>query len=89
MSVVFPSRPFLEWNVRRRVRAVPNVAILEDHDVAGLTVTPDRGRVTGVRVVNRGSGGETLSADVVVDAIACARRPFWRSSATAVHRRTS
>jgi 2-polyprenyl-6-methoxyphenol hydroxylase-like FAD-dependent oxidoreductase len=69
MSMVFPSRPFLEWNVRRRVRAVPNVAILEDHDVAGLTVTPDRARVTGVRVVNRGSGGETsLSADVVVDA---------------------
>ena len=69
MSMIFPSRPFLEWNLRCRVRAVANVTILEGHDVAGLMAAPDRDRVTGVRVVKRDSGNQTpLLADVVVDA---------------------
>lgn len=68
-SLAFPSRRFLEWNVRRRVWALPNVTILENHDVAGLTATSDRDRVTGVRVVCRHSDRETtLTADLVVDA---------------------
>lgn len=68
-SLSFPSRPFLEWNVRRRVWALPNVTILEGHDVAGLTATPDRDRVTGARVVRRDDDRETtLTADLVVDA---------------------
>ena len=69
MSVAFPSRRFLEWSVRHRVRAIPNVTILEGHDLTGLTATADRDRVTGVRTVSRGSGTEgTLTADLVVDA---------------------
>jgi len=69
LSMIFPSRPFLEWSVRRRVQAVSNVTILEGHDVAGLTVTPDHGRVTRARVVNRSSGKETsLMADLIIDA---------------------
>jgi 2-polyprenyl-6-methoxyphenol hydroxylase-like FAD-dependent oxidoreductase len=68
-SVSFPSRPFLEWNVRRRVWAIPNVTILEGYDVAGLTATSDRDRVTGVRVAGRDDDRETtLTADLVVDA---------------------
>ncbi len=68
-SLSFPSRPLLEWHVRRRVWAIPNVTILEDHDVAGLAATPDRDRVTGARVVGRGDDRETtLNADLVVDA---------------------
>ena len=49
MSICFPSRPLLEWNVRRRARAIPNVTILDGHDVVGLTstriatVSPGRG----------------------------------------------
>ncbi len=69
MSISFPSRPFLEWNVRRRVRAIPNVAFLEDHDVVGLTATTAGDRVTGVRVVDRDIDQKTtLTADLVVDA---------------------
>jgi 2-polyprenyl-6-methoxyphenol hydroxylase-like FAD-dependent oxidoreductase len=65
----YPSRPFLEWNVRRRLRGIPNVTILEGYDVVGLTSTPDRERVTGARLVSRDGGGETtLTADLVVDA---------------------
>ena len=41
MSVNFPSRPYLEWKVRRRVRDIPNVTMRDGHDVAGLTTTTD------------------------------------------------
>jgi 2-polyprenyl-6-methoxyphenol hydroxylase-like FAD-dependent oxidoreductase len=67
--ILFPSRPLLEWNVRRRVMAIANVTILEGHDVLGLTATPDRRRVTGAKVVDRAIDRETtLTADLVVDA---------------------
>jgi 2-polyprenyl-6-methoxyphenol hydroxylase-like FAD-dependent oxidoreductase len=67
--VLFPSRPLLEWSVRRRVKAIANVEFLEGHDVLGLTATPDGGRVTGARVVGRAGDRETrLSADLVIDA---------------------
>ncbi|MDT5278166.1 MAG: hypothetical protein QOE52_5127 [Mycobacterium sp.] len=69
MSICFLSRPFLEWNVRQRVRAIPNVTILDGHDVVGLTSTPNHDRVTGARIVHRDNGTETtLTADLVVDA---------------------
>jgi 2-polyprenyl-6-methoxyphenol hydroxylase-like FAD-dependent oxidoreductase len=70
LAVHMQSRPFLEWHVRRRLQALPNVTILSGHDVAELTSTPDRGRVTGARVVNRDDGSEReLTADVVMDAM--------------------
>jgi 2-polyprenyl-6-methoxyphenol hydroxylase-like FAD-dependent oxidoreductase len=65
-----PSRPFLECHVRRRLQAMSNVTILAGHEVTELMSTPDRGRVTGVRVVNRDGGAEQeLTADVVMDAM--------------------
>ncbi len=68
-AIYFPSRPLLEWNVRRRVKAIANVSFLEGHDVLGLTATPERDRVTGARVVDRPAESETtLAADLVVDA---------------------
>jgi 2-polyprenyl-6-methoxyphenol hydroxylase-like FAD-dependent oxidoreductase len=67
--VLFPSRPLLEWDVRRRVQEISNVVFLEGHDVLGLTATPERDRVTGARVVDRADDREkTLTADLVVDA---------------------
>jgi 2-polyprenyl-6-methoxyphenol hydroxylase-like FAD-dependent oxidoreductase len=70
LAVYMPSRPFLECHVRRRLEAISNVTILSGHDVTELTSTPDRGRVTGVRVVNRDGGAEReLTADVVMDAM--------------------
>lgn len=65
-----PSRPLLEQHVRRRLRALENVTILDGHDVADLTSTAGRERITGVRVVDRKGGIErTLSADLVMDAM--------------------
>src|ERR1700733_7210376 len=67
--ILFPSRPVLEWNVRRRGRGIADLMLLEGHDVVGLTATTGRDRVTGVRVVDRAGDCETtLSADLVVDA---------------------
>ena len=70
MAMYMPSRPFLECHVRRRLQAIGNVTILGGQDVAELTSTADRNRVTGVRVVNRDGGAEQeLTADLVVDAM--------------------
>jgi 2-polyprenyl-6-methoxyphenol hydroxylase-like FAD-dependent oxidoreductase len=64
------SRPFLEAHVRERVRALRNVSIQDQCEVAGLVTTPARDRVTGARVLPRAGGDrpEILAADLVVDA---------------------
>lgn len=57
------SRPFLEGAVRKRVLALPNVQARENCDVEGLEATPGHSRVTGIKIA-----GQSLSADLVVDA---------------------
>jgi 2-polyprenyl-6-methoxyphenol hydroxylase-like FAD-dependent oxidoreductase len=74
------SRPFLEGDVRDRVRALGNVSIRDGCEVAGLVTTPARDRVTGARVLPRagGCGEEILAADLVVDATGRGgRTPAW------------
>lgn len=68
--VIFsPSRPLLDFHVRGRVQSIRNVSFLQGHDVVGLAATPDRSRVTGVRVIDRTKQNETqLDADLVIDA---------------------
>jgi 2-polyprenyl-6-methoxyphenol hydroxylase-like FAD-dependent oxidoreductase len=62
------TRPFLECHIRRRLRAIPNVTVLDGHDIADICVTDQR-RVTGARVVRRSDNAATdLTADLVVDA---------------------
>jgi 2-polyprenyl-6-methoxyphenol hydroxylase-like FAD-dependent oxidoreductase len=64
-----PSRPFLESHVRRRVRAIPNIAFLDNHDVVDVTSNTSRDRITGARIVSRHSHAKSeLAADLVVDA---------------------
>lgn len=68
LVVYQPSRPFLDSHVRRRVRAIENVRILDGHDVVEPIADRAHG-VTGARVVNRDTGEETvLDAELVVDA---------------------
>jgi 2-polyprenyl-6-methoxyphenol hydroxylase-like FAD-dependent oxidoreductase len=73
------SRPFLEGRVRDRVRALDNISIRDQCEVAGLVTTPARDRVTGARVLPRAGGGEEiLAADLVVDATGRGgRTPAW------------
>jgi 2-polyprenyl-6-methoxyphenol hydroxylase-like FAD-dependent oxidoreductase len=77
------SRPFLEAHVRARVRAHPNVTLLDNCDVVGLASSPDKRRVTGARVLRRAdsSAEEVLVADLVVDASGRgSRTPAWLES---------
>jgi 2-polyprenyl-6-methoxyphenol hydroxylase-like FAD-dependent oxidoreductase len=64
-----PSRPFLESHIRRRVRSIPNIAFLDNHDVVDVTSNTSRDHITGARIVSRHTHSESeLSADLVVDA---------------------
>lgn len=71
------SRPLLESRVRRRVAALPNVAIRERTEVVGLTADAAGARATGVRAQRRGEAGaaeERIAADLVVEASGRASR---------------
>jgi 2-polyprenyl-6-methoxyphenol hydroxylase-like FAD-dependent oxidoreductase len=63
----YASRPFIECHVRRRLRAVPNVDVLDRHELVDL-ISSGEG-VTGV-VLHRHADGEVVSlpAQLVVDA---------------------
>jgi 2-polyprenyl-6-methoxyphenol hydroxylase-like FAD-dependent oxidoreductase len=72
----------LEWEVRKRVAAIPNVRFLENADAVGLALSPDRTRVRGVNL-QRSADGEgdvpsNVEAEVVVDASGRrSRGPEW------------
>jgi 2-polyprenyl-6-methoxyphenol hydroxylase-like FAD-dependent oxidoreductase len=77
---VSASRPMLEKHIRARTAALSNVVFAEQHDILGLETTPDRTRITGVRVQSlEGTAGvTTLEADLVVDATGRgSRTPIW------------
>jgi 2-polyprenyl-6-methoxyphenol hydroxylase-like FAD-dependent oxidoreductase len=80
LGLLCASRPVLEGRVRARVRALPNVRLVDRCDVVGLATTADHRRVTGARLLRRadGSAEEVLGADLVVDATGRgARTPAW------------
>jgi 2-polyprenyl-6-methoxyphenol hydroxylase-like FAD-dependent oxidoreductase len=76
------TRPFLEGHVRRRLRGMANVTLLDEHTIVALTSTSDHQRVTGARVLSRRTGECTaLGADLVVDATGrAAHTPAWLDS---------
>lgn len=75
------SRPLLEWALRRRLRELPGLTILDRHDVTTLLVSRDGRQVTGVtlRPLDDAANGQPqLSADLVVDASGrSSRAPTW------------
>jgi 2-polyprenyl-6-methoxyphenol hydroxylase-like FAD-dependent oxidoreductase len=79
-SAILAGRPLIEGHVRRRVRELPAVTLIDGCDALGLTTSPDGQRVTGVRTLRRtdSSAEETLAADLVVAATGrAARIPAW------------
>lgn len=64
------SRPFLEWHIRRRVLALPNVTLIPLCRAEKLITTPDRASVAGVEVTyyDEGKRVDSIEADLVVDA---------------------
>jgi 2-polyprenyl-6-methoxyphenol hydroxylase-like FAD-dependent oxidoreductase len=74
------SRPLLEDRVRARVRALQGVSFAPPSDVVGLRLSPDRRRITGVRLLRRvdASAEEVIDADLVIDATGrSSRAPAW------------
>lgn len=68
------TRPLLEYTLRRRVTRLPDVNIIDGHDIVDL-VAGQPGRITGVTVTDRGTGAtRSLDADLVVDATGRASR---------------
>jgi 2-polyprenyl-6-methoxyphenol hydroxylase-like FAD-dependent oxidoreductase len=68
-----PSRPHLEWQIRRRVAKIPNVEIVHA-PVADPRFDATRHRVTGVVL----DSGDAVDADLVVDAAGRGTRlPVW------------
>jgi 2-polyprenyl-6-methoxyphenol hydroxylase-like FAD-dependent oxidoreductase len=77
------SRPLLEWHIRRRVLALPNVVILQECAVNQLLASADGARVTGVALWRRSSTAdvEQLSADLIIDASGRgSQSPAWLSA---------
>ncbi|ORV10118.1 oxidoreductase [Mycobacterium celatum] len=69
-----PSRPQLEWQIRRRVVALPNVEIQQQRTVVEPRFDPVARRVSGVSL----DSGELVAADLVVDAAGRGTRlPVW------------
>lgn len=64
------SRPLLEGYIRQRLMALPEIGLIENCEVLGLTHSEDFSRVTGLRVLQRSLGGseEHWKADLVLDA---------------------
>jgi 2-polyprenyl-6-methoxyphenol hydroxylase-like FAD-dependent oxidoreductase len=80
-SITAP-RPVLESHVRDRVAKIPNVEYRQHTDLLGFLATPDRSRVTGVRLRANGQGEDAeeyeLGADLVVDCTGRgSRTPVW------------
>ncbi len=67
------SRDLLEWTVRKRVAALPQVRFLQRTDVKGLRPTLDGKGVAAAEIRSRNAGGaasneEILRTNIVVDA---------------------
>lgn len=76
LAALSASRQLIEGQIRRRVRALPNVTVLDGHDIVGLSASADGGRVTGATIA--GAQRRTVEADLVVDATGRgSRTPRW------------
>jgi 2-polyprenyl-6-methoxyphenol hydroxylase-like FAD-dependent oxidoreductase len=78
------SRPLFEGMLRRRLRELPGLTILDRHDVISLRTSADRREVTGtvLRPLDDPGATRELAADLVVDASGRgSRAPVWLAEA--------
>lgn len=69
-SSLLMTRPLLDEALRRRVQALPNVKVLDGHDVTGLVVDRTARAILGARVRPVGAVEDVaVEADLVVDAM--------------------
>src|SRR5262249_9785550 len=81
LTGVLLSRPLLEYQVRARTLALPNVRI-QRAEATGLSIDHSGRRVTGVEVRRANGDSESLEAELVVDASGRgSRAPTWLAAA--------
>lgn len=71
VNMIGCSRPLLEDGLRRQLRQNPQIELLQEQEVLGLTTDEGGRRATGVRLRDRRNSAApetTLTADLVVDA---------------------
>jgi 2-polyprenyl-6-methoxyphenol hydroxylase-like FAD-dependent oxidoreductase len=69
LTMLSASRPLIEAALRDRVRALPNIRMLDGHQATGLCTSADRRQITGALVTPRAGGADLqFPADLVVDA---------------------
>lgn len=74
LTTYLVTRAQLEYSMRRRVTALPNISIKDGYDVVDL-IAAQPNRITGVTITNRLSGkNQALDAALVVDATGRATR---------------
>jgi 2-polyprenyl-6-methoxyphenol hydroxylase-like FAD-dependent oxidoreductase len=66
IQLIHGTRLFLEWKIRGRVAALPNVSIRYGCSVEALLTDAAKTRITGVQF-KTSQGEETLEADLIVD----------------------
>jgi len=74
------TRPVLEYHLRKRVQAIPNVRFMQSRDILRLDTTGDGATATGALVQEQtpGSSPEVIEADLVVDSTGRgSRTPAW------------
>src|SRR5262249_41738170 len=79
LTAVSASRQLIEGTIRARIRAVPNVSIMDGCDIVGLVASAGGHRVTGVRGVRHpGPTAAVRDAALGVDATGRgSRTPVW------------
>lgn len=83
IEALLASRPLLESHVRRRVRALPNVHVVDGVDADSLVLSDDARRVEGVRIKHvKGGREEAVRCQLTVDASGRgSQTPAWLHAA--------
>jgi len=83
LTSYWQSRPFLEANLRQRLKSDTDVRIRDKSSVVGLHTDSEKSRITGVEIRSGESDGATehLAADLVIDASGRgSQTPKWLES---------
>jgi 2-polyprenyl-6-methoxyphenol hydroxylase-like FAD-dependent oxidoreductase len=68
LSILCASRPLIESMVRRRVEAIPNVVVRQEHRATEIVPAKTAASAPAVRFDTKSVRSETMTADLVIDA---------------------
>ncbi|AKG21808.1 FAD-dependent oxidoreductase [Calothrix sp. 336/3] len=80
MIGILVSRLLLEFQLRQRLFALPNIQTIENCEVLGLITNSNKSRITGIRYINRSDDNSEiiLNGDLIIDASGRrSQTPLW------------